>query len=132
MGLSESTRKTVQALGETFFPSIAAGDPGGGEILPGEVDSFYDTLSRDQRRGLDIALTLFDLGAVATRARRFHKLSPASREAYARRWSRSRIPARKIIFRGLKNTLALLYYQDSRTWTFIGYAGPKKDANGHE
>lgn len=130
MVLSAGRRRTLEALGETFFPSTGAGDPSGGEILPQRFGELYDRLEPSQRKGLDLALTLFDLGAIATRARRFHKLSAAARERYARSWSTSRLAPRKLIYRGLRNTLALLYYQDARTWAFIGYAGPKRELEG--
>jgi hypothetical protein len=127
MGLSARQRLTVEALGDTLFPSLGDGDPSGSEILPDRVDAFVDQLAPDQRKGLSLALTLFDLGALATRARRFYNLKPAAREAYVRACMTSRLAPRKLIYRGLRDTLALLYYQDDRTWPAIGYAGPKVD-----
>ncbi len=124
MTLSRRQRQTVQALGDTLFPSLGDSDPSGGEILPDAMDRFIADLAPEQQKGLGTALGLFDIGAVLTRARRFHKLSPGAREAYVRRWQTSRLAVRKIIYRALRDTMAMVYYQDERTWPTIGYAGP--------
>ncbi len=124
MALTRRQRQVIEALGDTMFPSLGPGDPSGGAILPEAMDGFIDGLAPEQRKGLGMALGLFDAGAVLTRARRFHKLSPKAREAYLRRWQTSRLALRKIIYRALRDTLGMVYYQDERTWPTIGYVGP--------
>lgn len=125
MGISPRQREIVAALGDTFFPSIAEGDPAGSEILPDRFDTFFGTLTSEQQKGLGTALALVQLAAVPLRGKRFTRLAPESREKYLIGWRTSRLAVRKMVYRALRDTLAMLYYQDDRTWTSIGYAGPQ-------
>lgn len=124
MGISPRQREIVAALGDTFFPSIADDDPSGAKILPDRFEAFFDTLTAEQQKGLGTALALVQLAAVPLRGKRFTRLAPESRESYLIGWRTSRLAVRKLVYRALRDTLAMLYYQDDRTWTSIGYLGP--------
>ncbi|HUH04878.1 MAG TPA: hypothetical protein VML75_22930 [Kofleriaceae bacterium] len=128
MGLTARQREIVAALGDAFFPSIAEDDPAGSEILPERFERFFETLTAEQQKGLGTALVLVQLAAIPLRGRRFTRLSPESRESYLIGWRTSRMTVRKLVYRGLRDTLAMLYYQDERTWPSIGYVGPQVEA----
>lgn len=131
MALSERQRRTVHALADTFFPAIGSDDPTGSAVVPEVLDDFLVGLDPEQRKGLSVVLTLFELGAIPLHGRPFSRLSPAVRERYVDGWMRSRLAPRKIVFRTLRNLFANLYYQDPRSWPFMGYAGPKIDRGSH-
>lgn len=128
--LNDRQRRIVVALGDTLFPSTGPGDPSGGEVLPDAFEEFVPHLAPDKQKGLGIALSLVDVLAVFRYGRRFSSLAPKKRDRYLRGWMRSRIKLRKIIFRSLRNTCATLYYQDRRTWPFLGYDGPPREKAG--
>jgi hypothetical protein len=119
--------EVVVALGDTLFPSIADDDPSGGEILPGAFADFLPTLSPQKIKALGTVLVLFDGAAALRYGRRFCKLPPRLRAKYVEGWMRSRLAVRRIIYRSLRETFALLYYQDRRMWPSIGYDGPLVD-----
>jgi hypothetical protein len=128
MGINARQREIIAALGDTFFPSIAEDDPSGADILPDRFESFYDTLTAAQQKGLGTALSLVQLAAIPLRGARFTKLAPERREGYLIGWRTSRLAVRKMIYRALRDLLAMLYYQDERTWAFIRYVGPEVTA----
>jgi hypothetical protein len=125
MGINARQREIIAALGDTFFPSVADDDPSGSAILPDRFATFYDTLTAPQQKGLGTALSLVQLAAIPLRGARFTRLAPGKREGYLVGWRTSRLAVRKMIYRALRDTLAMLYYQDERTWTSIGYVGPQ-------
>jgi hypothetical protein len=131
MGLTTAQRRTVAALGDTLFPSIAPGDPSGGEFLPDALDDFLGVVDADKAKRFAIVLTVFELAAIAMHGRRFSALSSEKRDRYVDGWMRSRLAPRRIVYRALKNTLANLYYQDTRAWKTLRYDGPVigRDAN---
>ena len=122
--LTDKQRRIVVALGETLFPSTGEGDPCGSEVLPEAFDEFLPTLAADKRKELGKALALFDFVSIFRHGKRFSNLSLDRRAQYLERWMRSRIALCRIIYRALRETCALLYYQDRRTWPAIGYSGP--------
>lgn len=125
MGISPRQREIVAALGDAFFPSIADDDPAGSEILPDRFERFFETLTAEQQKGLGTALGLVQLAAIPLQGKRFTRLSPERRERYLIGWRTSRLAVRKLVYRGLRDMLAMLYYQDERTWHSIGYVGPQ-------
>jgi hypothetical protein len=122
--LSPAQRAIVRALGDTLLPSIAPGDPPGGDVVPDALDDFIGHLAPKKQRELKVVLTLFDLAAVPLHGRRFARLSPERRAKYVEGWMTSRLPPRRIIFRSLRSLCRILYYEDDRTWNAIGYDGP--------
>jgi hypothetical protein len=122
--LTPALRATVRALGDTLLPSIAEGDPPGGDVVPDSLDDLMRHLPPKKQRELRVVLTVFDLAAVPLHGRRFARLPPEKRDRYVDGWMRSRIPARRIVFRSLRTLFATLYYQDDRSWKTLGYDGP--------
>ena len=123
MVLSRGNLEVLRALGDTMLPSIA-NEPAGGEIVPEAADRFVATLDPVARRQLAIALSLFDLSAVARYGRPFSRLDPRARTQWLESWMRSRLALRRVVYRSLKGLCALVYYQDDRTWPLLGYDGP--------
>ena len=122
--LDARQRKTVQALGDTLFPSVAAGDPSGGDILPDALDQFLPALASEKQKGVLLLLNILDVGAIFRYGRRFSRLAPAKRTRYLDGWMRSRLAFRRIVYRAIRELCGTLYYQDERTWSNIGYDGP--------
>jgi hypothetical protein len=125
--LSDRQRQIVVALGDTLFPSTGPDDPSGGDVLPDALEEFVPHLATERQKGLGVALTIIETAALFRYGRRFSRLPPEKRARYLDGWMRSRIKLRKIIYRGLRNTCATLYYQDPRTWPMLGYDGPPKN-----
>lgn len=122
--LTASRKRTLRAVGDTIFPSLSDGDPAGGDILPEAFDEFLPSLAADKQKGVGLLLTIIEIGALFRYARRFSGLSPEKRERYLEGWGFSRLAFRRVVYRALRDLCATLYYQDSRTWPAIGYAGP--------
>jgi hypothetical protein len=122
--LSPSQRRTVQALADTLLPSIADGDPQGGDVVPDALADFLAHLDPSKRRALGIVLTVFDLAAIPLHGRRFSRLAPGARERYLQGWMTSRLAPRRAIYRSLKALCGFLYFQDERSWPLVGYDGP--------
>ena len=124
MPLTTAHRRTLAALGDTMFPSIATGDPPGGVVLPDALDDFLTHIDAKKARTFGIVLTVFELAAIARHGRPFSRLSPDTRAKYVDGWMRSRLAPRRVIFRTLRTLCATLYYQDARTWAALRYDGP--------
>lgn len=124
MPLRPMHRETLHALGDTLFPSLGEGDPAGGDVVPRAFEALHAELPPATQRQLGVALTLFELGALPGHRRRFSALGPAAREAYLASWMRSRVTFQRIVYRSLRELLAMLYYQDPATWPLIAYRGP--------
>lgn len=124
MPLTTTNRRTLAALGDTMFPSIAAGDPPGGIVLPDALDDFLAHIDAKKARTFGIVLTVFELAAIARHGRPFSKLAPETRARYVDGWMRSRLAPRRIVYRTLKTLCGTLYYQDARTWAALNYDGP--------
>ncbi len=122
--LTPAHRRTIRALGDTLLPSIAEGDPAGGDVLPDALDDFVRHLEPAKQRQLGMVLTIFDLSAFPRYGRRFASLSPERRARFVEGWMTSRIAARRVIFRSLRVLCGLLYFQDSRSWPLVKYDGP--------
>lgn len=122
--LRPAERRTLQALGDTLFPSLAEGDPRGGEVIPNGLEAALGRMAPETARELRLAIALFELGAVVRHGCRFSRLEPEPRARYVERWMRSRLAFRRTVYKALRDLLGHVYYQDPRTWPSIGYAGP--------
>lgn len=129
MGLTERQRQIVVALGDTLFPSLGDSDPAGGAVLPEAFEELLPALDPDRAGAFGKALVLFDVSAVLRYGRRFTRLSPARRARWVDSWMRSRLGFRRVVYRALRDTCALLYYQDRRVWPALGYDGPSRRAS---
>ena len=71
-------------------------------------------------------LTIFQWGPPLFRRelRTFTGMSAAARDEYIRDWESSRLAARQLAFRALKNLSMLGYYSQDATWKAIHYDGP--------
>jgi len=124
MSLTEKQHRIARVLADTLFPGDAK-LPAGGEIIPGNLESFLEKIDPEGGKKLMTVLSLFEYAALCMfYGGRFTRLSAERRERYVETWMRSRIATRRIIYRALRDTFAFLYYQDPRTWDGIGYAGP--------
>jgi hypothetical protein len=122
--LTPAHLRTIRALGDTLIPSLADGDPTGGDVLPDALDDFVRHLEPTKRRQLGMVLTIFDLTAVPRYGRRFANLSPERRSRYVEGWMTSRLAMRRVIFRSLRMMCSMLYFQDPRSWPLVKYDGP--------
>jgi hypothetical protein len=122
--LSPSNHRTIRALADTLLPSIADGDPRGGDVVPDALADFLGHMDPKKRRTLGMVITIFDLAAIPLHGRRFVALSPEARARYVEGWMRSSLAPRRAIYRSLKVLCGFLYYQDARSWGLIGYDGP--------
>lgn len=109
-----------------MFPALEAGEPSGGEILPDVLEDFLAGLEPAKSRAFKTVLTVFELGALPRYGRGFSALGQDKRDVYLTSWMRSRLAPRRIIYRTLRDTFGMLFYQDDRTWGSIGYRGPTK------
>ena len=124
MPLTTAHRRTIAALGDTMFPSIAPGDPPGGIVLPDALDDFLGHIDAKKAKTFALVLTVFELAAIARYGRPFSRLAPDARAKYVDGWMRSRLAPRRVVYRTLRTLCATLYYQDARTWAALRYDGP--------
>ncbi len=114
----------VAALADTLFPEEADA-PSGAKIVPDALDDLLAGMDADDVKQLNLALRLFELGAIPRYGRRFSKLAAPKRERYARSWMRSKLAVQRTIFRALRGLCSNLYYADPRTWELLDYPGPQ-------
>jgi hypothetical protein len=71
-------------------------------------------------------LTVFQWGPplFALKLTRFTGMAPDEKDVYIRGWATSRLEARRLAFRALKNLSMLGYYSQDPTWRTIHYDGP--------
>jgi hypothetical protein len=124
--LSPTHQRIVRALGDTLLPSTGEGDPGGGEVLPEALHELAAALPPADRNRIRMLLMAFDLAAIPRFGRPFSMLPEAKRERYVEGWMRSRIGARRIVYRALRTLCMTAYYQDARVWPALGYDGPAR------
>lgn len=122
--LDTAERRVLEALGDTLFPDIGSGDPGGGGVVPTGFDIALGRMGPEVAKQLRTALSLFEWSAVLSHGRRFSRLDAARRERYVNAWMHSRLKIRRAVYKALRDLLGHVYYQDPKTWPFIGYAGP--------
>jgi len=114
----------VAALADTLFPAEPDA-PSGATIVPDALDDILAGMDPADVKQLQVALRLFELGAIPRHGRRFSKLAGPKRDRYVRSWMRSRLGLQRTIFRALRNLCANLYYADPRTWELLDYDGPQ-------
>ncbi len=124
MFLSSSQRRAVAALGDTLFPCIGEGDPSGADVVPDALEEFFAKMAPAARAKLSMAIRLFDLGALPVHGRRFSALDAQRRTRYVQGCIDSRITLRRMLYKALREVCGFVYYQDARTWKFIGHPGP--------
>lgn len=116
--------RIVAALADTLFPEEPDA-PSGASIVPDALDDLLAGMEPADVKQLQLALRLFELGAIPRYGRRFSKLAAPKRDRYVRSWMCSRLALQRTIFRALRNLCANLYYADPRTWELLQYEGPQ-------
>ena len=124
MATSSRRRRTLTALADTLFPSIAPEDPPGGDVVPDAFERFARAAKPGTAEQIGVALDLVELGALPLFGRPFSRLPEGARERYLDGMMRSRFALRRALFKSLRDLCGNLYYQDERTWAFLGYEGP--------
>jgi hypothetical protein len=120
---SSSTRRVLEALVSVVCPPEAdqLGVTGAVVDHAGETMAALPALFR---RGLVMGLATFDQSArlwPPARGRSFHGLPVPLRERWYRRWLEGRTPASRELAKGIKQILALSYYEMPLVQERLGY-----------
>jgi len=120
---SAATRRTLEALAAVVCPPEAE-ELG---VLGAVVDHAGETMSALPglfRRGLILGLATFDQSArlwPPARGRSFHSLPASKRERWFRHWLEGRTPVQRELAKGIKQILALAYYENPVVQERMGY-----------
>jgi choline dehydrogenase-like flavoprotein len=125
--LSPRQHATLVALCRRMVPLPEEPDPSAASLARA-VEVRIGALPPEDARRLGMLLSGMDRALAgllaAGRPLGFARLSAARQEGWLRRWERSRVPALRSAFQGLRRLVLATRYQDPAAHAGIGYPGP--------